>query len=188
MELYEEGLALSRALDQAELHSAYLISLGHVSLLEGDYERATALNQEAAALLQERGRRGGLEFALDNLGWAALLGGDHERADTLHKESLALCRELGDRYIASESLEGLACTAASRREGGRAARLYGAARALREAVGYRPVPRESALREPYLAAARDSTEETEWEEAWEEGRKMTFEEAVSYALKESRVS
>jgi predicted ATPase len=187
-ELYEEGLALSRALDQAELHSAYLISLGHVSLLEGDYERATALNQEAAALLQERGRRGGLEFALDNLGWAALLGGDHERADTLHKESLALCRELGDRYIASESLEGLACTAASRREGGRAARLYGAARALREAVGYRPVPRESALREPYLAAARDSTEETEWEEAWEEGRKMTFEEAVSYALKESRVS
>jgi tetratricopeptide (TPR) repeat protein len=187
-EFYEEGLALSRALGQAELHSAYLISLGNVSLLEGDYERATALNEEAAVLLQERGRRGGLEFAFDNLGWAALFRGDDEQAEILHKESLELCRELGDRYIGSESLEGLACSAASRGEGERAATLFGAAWALREAVGYRVVPRERALREPYLAAARDSTEETEWEEAWEEGRKMIFEEAVSYALKESRDS
>jgi predicted ATPase len=183
-EFYEEGLALSRALGQAELHSAYLISLGHLSLLEGDYERATALNEEAATLLQKRGRKVGLEFAFDNLGWAALFRGDHEQAEILHKESLELCRELGDRYIGSESLEGLACSAASRREGERAARLFGAAWALREAVGYRVVPRERSLREPYLAAARDSTEETEWEE----GRKMTFEEAVSYALEESRDS
>jgi tetratricopeptide (TPR) repeat protein len=187
-EFYEEGLALSRALGQAELHSAYLISLGHVSLLEGDYERATALNEEAATLLQERGRKVGLEFAFDNLGWAALFRGDDEQAEILHKESLELCRELGDRYIGSESLEGLACSAASRREGERAARLFGAAWALREAVGYRVVPRERALREPYLAAARDSTEETGWKEAWEEGRKMTFGEAISYALKENRVS
>ena len=186
--LDEEGLALSRALGQAELQSAYLLSLGHVSLLEGDYERAAALNGEAAALLRERGRRGGLEFALDNLGWAVLLQGDHERAETIHEESLILCRELGDRYIGSESLEGLACAAGARREGERAARLFGAARALREAVGYRLVPRERALREPYLLAARASAEEAAWDEAWEEGRKMTFSEAVSYALKENRAS
>ena len=187
-ELYEEGLALSRALGQAELQSAYLISLGHVSLLEGDFERAIALNEEAAALHQERGRRGGLEFALDNLGWAALLHGDHDRAETIHKESLALCRDLGDKYIGAESLEGLACAAGARREDERAARLFGAAWALREAVGYRLVPRERALREPYLLAARASAEEAAWDEAWEEGRKMTFTEAVSYALKENRAS
>jgi predicted ATPase len=187
-ELYEEGLALSRELGQSELQSAYLISLGHVSLLEGDFERAIALNEEAAALHQERGRRGGLEFALDNLGWAALLHGDHDRAETIHKESLALCRDLGDKYIGAESLEGLACAAGARREDERAARLFGAAWALREAVGYRLVPRERALREPYLLAARASAEEAAWDEAWEEGRKMTFTEAVSYALKESRAS
>jgi predicted ATPase/class 3 adenylate cyclase len=187
-ELYEEGLALSRELGQSELQSAYLISLGHVSLLEGDFERAIALNEEAAALHQERGRRGGLEFALDNLGWAALLHGDHDRAETIHKESLALCRDLGDKYIGAESLEGLACAAGARREDERAARLFGAAWALREAVGYRLVPRERALREPYLLAARASVEEAAWNEAWEEGRKMTFTEAVSYALTENRAS
>ena len=42
----------------------------------------------------------------------------------------------------------------SRGEAERAARLFGAAGALREAVGYQQAPRERALREPYLAAAR----------------------------------
>ena len=183
-ELYEEGLVLSRSLAQVELHSAYLNSLGHVSLLEGDYERATSLSEEAAALLREHGRRGGLVFALDNLGWASLLQGDQVRSATLYEESLVVCRELGDKFIGSESLEGLACSAASIGEGERAARLFGAAQALREEVGYQQVPREHALREPYLAAARRSTGQTAWEEAWKLGLKMSFDEAVSYALKE----
>ena len=183
-ELYEEGLVLSRSLAQVELHSAYLNSLGHVSLLEGDYERATSLSEEAAALLREHGRRGGLVFALDNLGWASLLQGDQDRSATLYEESLVVCRELGDKFIGSESLEGLACSAASRGEGERAARLFGAAQALREEVGYQQVPREHALREPYLAAARRSTGQTAWEEAWKVGLKMSFDEAISYALKE----
>jgi predicted ATPase/class 3 adenylate cyclase len=185
-EIYEEGLALSRQLGIAELHGGYLISLGHVSLVEGDYERAAALNEEAANLLRERGRKGGLVFALDNLGWAALLQGNHDRAEALHRESLALCEELGDRYIGSVSLEGLACSLASRGEAKRAATLFGAAEALREVVGYQIAPSEKALREPYLTVARGSTKEAVWDEAWREGQKMTFEEAVSYALEEAK--
>jgi non-specific serine/threonine protein kinase len=153
-------------------------------LLEGDYERATTLNEEAAGLLRERGYGGGLEFALDNLGWVALLQDDLGRATTFHKDSLSLCRELGDKLIGSESLEGLACAAALRKEGERSARLFGAAHALREDVGYRQGPSERALREPYLAAARRSTETRAWEEAWKQGLQMSFDEAISYALKE----
>jgi predicted ATPase/class 3 adenylate cyclase len=185
-ELYEEGLALSRELGGAQPYSTFLISLGYELLLQGDYEQATALNEEAAALLREHGLRGGLEHALDNLGWAALLRGDYERADALHKDSLMLCRELGNELVASESLEGLACIAGARGETERAARLFGVAEALRESVGYRQVPRELAIREPYLTAARASTEKTVWEEAWGEERRMKFEEAVSYALMENK--
>ena len=54
-ELYEEGLALSRELGGAELLGAYLISLGYVFLLEGDLERATALNEEAVTLYPSGG-------------------------------------------------------------------------------------------------------------------------------------
>jgi tetratricopeptide (TPR) repeat protein len=183
-ELFQEGLTLSRELGGAQPLDVYLSSLGHVYLLEGDYEQSTTLFEEAATLLRERGRRGGLEFAVDNLGWAALLGKDYERAKALHEESLVLCRELGDKLIASESLEGLACAAGGKGDAERAARLFGAAEALREAIGYLQTPRESTLRKPFLEAARAFIEDEAWQEAWREGRKMTFDESVSYALEE----
>jgi hypothetical protein len=100
----------------------------------------------------------------------------------LHEESLLLCRELGDRLIGSESIEGLACVAGAGGGAERAARLFGAAEALREAAGYQQAPRARSLREPYLAAARSQVGDTAWAEAWEEGRSMTFEEAIAYAL------
>jgi hypothetical protein len=120
------------------------------------------------------GSRGSLRYALDNLGWAALVRKDHERAKALHEESLVLCKEIGDKDIGSGSLEGLACSAASRGEAQRAARLFGAAEALREAVGYHQTPRERALREPYLAAARSRLSEAEWEVAFAEGQAMSL--------------
>jgi predicted ATPase/class 3 adenylate cyclase len=177
-ELYREGLILSRESGDPEQFATGLVNLGYEYLLEGDHERATALNEEAATLYRERGSRGGLVYALDNLAWAALVRGDHERAKALHEETLAVCRELGDKLIGSESLDGLACAAAARGEAERSARLFGAA----EALGYQQAPAERALREPYLAAARAQLEEAAWECAWAEGRAMTFEEAISYAL------
>jgi tetratricopeptide (TPR) repeat protein len=183
--LYEEGLALSRKLGGAELLGDYLTSLGYEYLLEGDLERAISLNEEAKELYRKRGRRGGLQYALDNLGWATLRQGKHESAKTLHEESLMLCRELGDEMIATESLEGLACYAEAKGEPERATRLFGAAEALREAVGYQQTPRERALREPYLAAAQSRLERAPWTRAWEEGRSMSFEEAIAYALGEA---
>ena len=183
-ELYEEGIALSRKMGGALPLGDLLISAGYVYLLEGDHERATALNEEAAELYRKRGSRGGLRYALDNLGWAALVREDHERARALHEESLVLCKEIGDKFIGSASLEGLACSAASRGEAQRAARLFGVAQALREAVGYHQMPRERALGEPYLDAARSRLSEAEWEVEFAEGRNMGLEEAIEYAFSE----
>jgi predicted ATPase/DNA-binding CsgD family transcriptional regulator len=186
-ELYEEGVALAREMGGALPLADLLISLGYEYLLEGDHERARALNEEAAQLYRKRGSKGGLRYAIDNLGWAALVREDHERAKALHEESLVLCKEIGDKDIGSASVEGLACSAASRGEAQRAARLYGAAAMLREAVAYLQTPRERALGEPYLAAARSRLSDAEWEMAFAEGQAMSFEEAVEYALSAEEV-
>jgi predicted ATPase/class 3 adenylate cyclase len=178
---YEEALALSRKLDDNALLTSSLISAGAEFLLQGDHERGAVLNQEAARLLRERGNRGSLQYALDNLGWAALMRGNLQQAESLHEESLELSWELGDKLVAAESLEGLACSAATGEEE-RVARLFGAAETLRESVGYRQAPRERALRQPFLDAARSRLEEATWGAAWAEGRAMTFEDAIAYAL------
>jgi predicted ATPase/class 3 adenylate cyclase len=185
MRLYEEGLALSRSLGGAELLGSYLISLGYEYLLEGDPKRARELNEEAVALYQRRGRKGTLHVALDNLGWSALIKGDYERSEALFEESLVICRDLGDKLSGSESMDGFACAAGANGEAERAARLFGAAEALREASGYRQATTARSLREPYLAAARSRIDEAHWTTAWENGRSMTFEDAIAYALERS---
>ena len=187
-ELYEEAIALSREIGGALPLGDLLIALGYEYLLEGDHERATALNEEAVELYRKRGSKGGLRYALDTLGWAALLREDHERARTLLEENLVLCKEIGDKYTGSASVEGLACSAASREEAQRAARLFGAAQTLREAVGYHQKPRERALVEPYLDAARSRLSEAEWETAFAEGQARSYEEVVEYALSAEELS
>jgi hypothetical protein len=168
------------------LLGAFLISLGDEYLLEGDPERATELNEEAAKLYRGRGRKGVLQAALNNLGWSALIKGDHRKAEVLHEECLVLCRELGDRLTASESIEGFACAAGAGGAAERAARLFGAAEGLREAAGNQQATRAHSLREPYLAAARALVSEAAWSAAWEEGRSMEFDEAIVYALEDHR--
>jgi hypothetical protein len=87
---------------------------------------------------------------------------------------------------ASESLEGMACLSGARGEALRAGRLFGAAQALketlREAVAYQHGAEEEAWREPYRATARSRLGEGSWQEALAEGRAMTLDEAISYAL------
>jgi DNA-binding NarL/FixJ family response regulator len=60
--------------------------------------------------------------------------------------------------------------------------LWGAAEALREELGTVVSPVERYVYEPYIAAARAELEETAWRAAWAEGRAMTLEEAIEYAL------
>src|SRR5215211_7506518 len=182
---YEEALALSRKFDDKALLGSALISVGAEYLLQGDHERGAMLNEEAAGLYRERGNSGHLQYALDNLGWAALMRGDEQQAEALHQECLALSRQLGDKLVAAEALDGLACSASTRGEAERVARLFGAAEALREAVGYQQEPRELALREPYLAVARPRLSETAWNAAWGKGRRLSFEEAIAYALEKT---
>jgi predicted ATPase/DNA-binding CsgD family transcriptional regulator len=187
-EIYEEGVALCREAGYAFRLPDFLLSLGYQLLLEGDYERGAALNEEAEALCREHGYARSLNLSLDNLGWATLLGGDHERARPFYNESLAVSKELGDRACASESLDGLACSAGAAGEARRAATLFGAAEALRatlsDAVPFQLKPEEIAWREPSRVKARSQLGEAAWEEALAEGRAMSIESAIEYALSE----
>jgi non-specific serine/threonine protein kinase len=182
-EFQEEGIALAREVGYVSTLTRFLFSLGYTLLLEGDYERGASLTEEGATLTLEHGyAESSPVFVLHNLGWVALLRGDHERAKTSYEEGLARCKELGEKLLAPESLEGLACVAGAEGEAERAAKLFGAAEALRGALSVRPEPDLRKLQEPYLVMARSQLEEGAWTEAWEEGRAMSMEQAIEYAL------
>jgi tetratricopeptide (TPR) repeat protein len=184
-ELLEEALTLWRASGDPAIIAGILTHLGYTLLLQGDIERARAVSEEAASMLRERANRNHyLAEVLENLGWAALLQGSSEQAKALFAESLGLRRDLGDKLTAPNTLEALASAAAAQGEAERTARLYGVVEKLNEVMGTPQDAGEDALTGPYLAAARSQLDEAAWQEAWAQGRAMTLEEAISYALQE----
>lgn len=123
-------------------------------------------------------------MGLTTAGMAALEQADARRAAELFEEDLRILRELKDKVGIVYGLLGMAAGAALRGQPARAARLWGAAEALREAIDHPPLPLEKAHYdyEGYLAAARAGLEEAAFEAAWSEGRAMSPERAIEYAL------
>ncbi len=67
----------------------------------------------------------------------------------------------------------------------RAARLWGAAEALREVIGSPRPPNEREEYERGLATVREALGEEVFSAAWAEGRAMSLEQAIEYALQNS---
>ena len=179
---FEEALSLARKTEDVRGIAVSLNNLGFATLTQGDPERATALFEEALVKDREVGEAQGTATSLINLALAALTQGDHERANELLKESLALLRKVANKLSTSECLEAMAVAAGVQGQAHRAARLWGAAEAFRQDMGA-PLPSdELAMLEPYLTTARSLTEEEAWEAARTEGRTMTHEQVVEYAL------
>jgi DNA-binding CsgD family transcriptional regulator/tetratricopeptide (TPR) repeat protein len=182
---FEEGVAISRELGSESILRAHLTALALTFLLQGDLEKAAALAEEGAALSREAGDRLLLPLPLTWVGWVALLRGDLERAKALHQESLVLSKELGaHKQLTLMLLEALACGAGAQGEAQKAARLFGATEALRETTSFPLEPALRTLEEPYMVGAHSQLEEGAWTEAWEEGRRMSMEAAIEYALSE----
>ena len=74
--------------------------------------------------------------------------------------------------------------AAGQRQPERAARLFGAAEGLREVMGAPLPPADRAGRDRSVAAVRSALGEEAFAAAWAEGRAMSLEAAVAFALAE----
>ena len=119
-----------------------------------------------------------------NLGMAALLTGETDAASHALREELSLCRAMVLRPVAFEGLRGLAAVAVVRGDDERAATLVGAAEAYRYAKAEDPV--EARLDATFFEPARARCGTEAWSAAAREGSALSFEEAIAYALEETR--
>jgi non-specific serine/threonine protein kinase len=130
----------------------------------------------------------GMGHCLNNLGLGAVIQGDYEKAQRVLQENLRMAQKSDYKLAILYSLFGLGHVAASREQPARAARLWGAAEGVEEAFGIRltPLAHTSTNYEDHLAAARAGLNDEEaFSAAWSEGRTMTPEQAIEYALEPS---
>ncbi len=184
MTLREEAEALLREALDRRAAADLLTFLGLAAESETDFEQMEARLKEALALRRELGDIRGVAMCLTPLGMTALEQGDPGRASALFEEDLRLLLAVRDKVGIVYGLLGMAAVNALRGQPARAARLWGAVEALREAIGHLPTTLERARydHEGYLAAARAGLDEASFDAAWSEGRAMSPEQAIEYAL------
>jgi predicted ATPase/DNA-binding SARP family transcriptional activator len=183
---YDQSVALFRRLGDMKGSSIALGHLGIVAILEGDYEQAAALCTETLASGRARGDSRTTAIALTTLGFVSWAKGKPAQAATQFAEALDLQATLTDKWVAQYSLMGMALVAFATRQLARAARLFGAAESLRESIGTPVPPSQRPHYDSLVAAVRAQLHEARFAKAWAEGRAMELEQAVQFALKNSR--
>jgi hypothetical protein len=100
----------------------------------------------------------------------------------LFTESLILYRELENKGSIATALAGLAGVVGARGQAERAATLFGAVEALVETTGTSFEVTDRVEYERNVATTCVQLDEEIFAAAWAEGRTMTIEQAITYAL------
>ncbi len=175
---FEEALPLFRRSGEEVQVPAMYALLGTALLIQGDHDRAVPMFEEGLAMARQKSDRIGACSALYHLAQVALVRKDHGLATRLLQEGVTTSEQMGDRANLSYFLEGLAMVAGAQGQVQRSARLLGAAEGLLEAVGapvYNYYKADPSVYERTTANVRSRLGEEAFEEAWVEGRAMTFQ-------------
>ncbi len=158
-----------------------------IALLSGDYEQADAILQEMVTLAKELGNRMGYLWTRVHLGHVALQAGDLAEARTIFAETAQNFHEDGNTTGVVFSLEGLAGLSVAVGKPERAASLIGWTDATRKQIlNPRPFLEQANVDQTVAACLARMTAATFWD-AYEEGKRMTLDEAVAYALNKEAI-
>ncbi len=182
---FEQSLPLYRAEGLQENVVVTLRGLGDLARLAGDYERAAALYEESLEVSEALRADPHIASARHKLAHVAHQRGNYPHMYALLAASLRVQRELGNKQGIAECLAGLGGWATAAQRPMRAARLFGATDALITTDGVPLAPADHAEHARDLAAVRSQLDEAAWQTAWAEGRAMSLEQAIAYALEET---
>jgi predicted ATPase/DNA-binding SARP family transcriptional activator len=184
--LIQESITLFNELGDTNTVAFATMVLGFIAYDKGDFPSARAHYDTALRLSRQSGDRYCSAHALHNRAHAFLLERNLEGARADFVQSLSLFRGLDHSGDVALSLEGFAGLAVAEQSWARVAHLYGASEALREATGMPLAPLHHARRDAELEIARNALGDTAFTVAREEGRAMSRDQAVAFALEMDR--
>jgi len=109
-ELLEEAILLGRECDHI-FWPTYLLWLGHVCFLLGEYEQGLMSLRKCYDIFNRRGTLWGTAFALSKIGLAADGLGEHSKAMKYHREALSIFERVGNQAGKGYSLSRMSMSA-----------------------------------------------------------------------------
>jgi tetratricopeptide (TPR) repeat protein len=181
----EESIRLWESNKRANVWEHPKVVKSMILQLRGEYEQAYAVLQEALVGAQETGNRMSQLWLRVRLGYVALSAGNFLEAHDLFAETLQDFHKDGYTIGAIFALEGMATLLIASGKQEKAARLIGCADATREKIPDRRPWIEEADMYRNMAAILSKIGPSGFEVTYDEGRSMTLDEAVAYALEEN---
>jgi tetratricopeptide (TPR) repeat protein len=200
---YEAELALGQETHIDRFITFALCGLGKAAWSQGDYELAAKRFNEGLRMSQEAGPKLAMFQALYGLGRVAQSRSDVTAAHAFYSSALDVYRQPTSHSLASiwvwvslknygaavaYPLGTLAVLNIAENKIDRAARLLGSSEHSYHLIQFQYTRAERAEHDQAIAAARAALGEEAFTKAWEEGRKMTIDEAIEYALGDTEVT
>jgi non-specific serine/threonine protein kinase len=199
--LTEESIGLHRELGNATALAYALYGQSFAVADLGDSVRAKLLTEEGLRISREIGNKRGMAMAFKDLARFALFDRDVDGATELLHTAFGFFQPMGDRWLISiafdilagvKTLQGAATASVERggpaRPGGPgehlldAVRFYAWSDLLREQQGLEPPPEMHGTPAQNVALLHELLGEPAFSQAWAEGRAMSSQQAVEYAL------
>jgi non-specific serine/threonine protein kinase len=182
---YEEAIRVAQTQGQMFITSAAHVNLAASAAATGQHDRAKALGGQGLAYARQVADPWLISFALYGIAQRAKMRGDLRDAAESYRESLAQTRPITLPWGTNVCLIGLADIACASGDHARAARLLGAADHINRTIGISLIPRVQEDHDRGVLAARTAMGADVFEKAYAEGRAMTLEQAIEYALAEN---
>jgi len=179
---FEQHLKLDEALHFKEGTVIALANLGDLYRYQGDYDLAEQFYGKGLSTCREYGLRRGRGYNLYSLGMLGLHRSNYLLAKQFFTDYYNLSRGIADKTSTADFLTGLAAVASGLNEPERAATLSGAAQTIFDVIDYRIPPFDQAELDRHIQIARGQLGEARFEAFAAEGRAITIEQAIEYAL------
>ena len=181
--LVEQSVRRARETGNLRSVANWSKALGGVAVMQTDYPRAHALFEESLAIYRSLDDPWGTIGSLSGLALVALEQDDYGTARHLLEETIGLLQRSGHHFRVANSLEIAARLAAAQNRHGSAARMYAAASVVRGAMTVGMFECEAwPDPAPNIADLRSVLGEREFTDAWSQGKAMTLDQAIAYAL------
>jgi non-specific serine/threonine protein kinase len=180
----EKALFIYQNLDDKRGVARTVSNLALALAYQSNFSSAIELLKEYLSLVQNLEDLSTVAWFQFGLGTFQILHGEFEQSVKHLKKGLSLYCQINHIYFIGNCMIGLAGAANGRHQPLQAARFFGAREAIHESIGSKLDSGIQPIYASLVAQTRAMLDESAFEDAWAEGRAMTLNAAVEYALNE----
>lgn len=181
-EYFDECSRIAEELNDPLIFAIMQSGKGTLAADDGDLNLARELKEKALKFYRTTGDSYVVSLLTWSLSRVVTALGDFSTARSLLEECVTINRQLGNKWSLPYLLEGIADVSIGEKNAKHAAKLYGAAEVLREKIGLAMPPTERVTYNKARDSMREALTEETFKTVWNEGRAMTVEQALAYAL------